>query len=84
MSQPRSKLKLPVDELIKTTNLAEKHTSNSSLIVQSNAELKLEVLRNSGSIPRLDNLNEITKEFALEGNWEKAESLISNMKNDCN
>lgn len=46
----------------------------------------LEKLRNDASeiIPRLETINEVSKELALEGSWEKAESLILNMKNDCN
>lgn len=54
--------------------------------MQSSADMQLECLRsdqNSGLIPRLENLNAIVKEFALEGSWEKTETLVLNMKNDC-
>ncbi len=90
INQPRSKLKLPVNELIKPkfefkSNLLNTPTG-SALEIKSNADLMLERLRSSKDsdlIPRLETINEITKEFAIEGNWEKAESLILNIRNDC-
>lgn len=89
MKQPRSKLKLPVDELIRPKLQIAKDTtisSNlSSLKPVSEADTMLERLRSDSTtlIPRLETINEVSKALALEGSWEKAESLILNMKNDC-
>lgn len=84
MNQPRSKLKLPINELIKLPKLVVAN-SNSGLQVQSKAEVMLDRLINDSSvvIPRLETINEISREFAIEASWEKAESLILNMKQDC-
>jgi hypothetical protein len=91
INQPRSKLRLPVKELIKTITQSDvkpplENISNDALILQSNAEQLLDALRskNMDSIPRLESVNEITRELATHGQWEKAESLILNMKTDCN
>lgn len=88
IKQPRSKLKLPIDELIKPkldTGNTKTLASNAALKVQSQADKMLERLRSDSSdiIPRLEAINEVSKELALEGSWEKAESLILNMKSDC-
>lgn len=89
VKQPRSKLKLPIDELIKPkkfdTGNIKTLTANSALKVLSRADKMLERLRSDSSdiIPRLETINEVSKELALEGSWEKAESLIFNMKSDC-
>lgn len=89
VKQPRSKLKLPIDELIKPKKLDTGNiktlTANSALKVLSRADKMLERLRSDSSdiIPRLETINEVSKELALEGSWEKAESLIFNMKSDC-
>jgi hypothetical protein len=60
-------------------------TSSSSTSMALKADKMLERLRgdNSDIIPRLETINEVSKELALEGSWEKAESLILNMKSDC-
>lgn len=84
-------MKLPIDELIKprlVSNAAENTkilTSSSSTNMALKADKMLERLRgdNSDIIPRLETINEVSKELALEGSWEKAESLILNMKSDC-
>lgn len=89
MKQPRSKLKLPVEELIrpKLENIkdAEAEPSSTSLNFISEADSMLERLRSDSTklVPRLETINEVSKALALEGSWEKAESLILNMKNDC-
>ena len=89
MNQPRSKLKLPIKELIKARTEVESISSsnsvNTALQMKSNADWKLERLRSDSSevIPRLETVNEIAKDLAIEGSWEKAESLILNMKRDC-
>ena len=89
MNQPRSKLKLPIKELIKPkSNILSLNCSNSAsgdLQVKSNAEIMLDRLRSDSSeiIPRLETINEISRQLAIEGNWEKAESLILNIKRDC-
>lgn len=82
-------MKLPIDELIKPridTRNTKTLTSSTALKVQSKADKLLERLRsdNSDIIPRLETINQVSKELALEGSWEKAESLILNMKSDCN
>lgn len=86
IKQPRSKLKLPIDELIRPKIDAGIKNSSAALMVQSQADKMLERLRSDDSdiIPRLETINEVSKELALEGSWEKAESLILNMKSDCN
>ena len=61
-------------------------SETDALEVKTDADLMLERIRNFQStdlVPRLETINEISKGFALEGSWEKAESLISNMKNEC-
>lgn len=101
INQPRSKLKLPVDELIKerkmlkrssapllslATLTAENDNQLSTQISVSMADKLLQVLRsdNCTLIPRLETFREISREYALNGSFEKAESLILNMKKDCN
>lgn len=90
INQPRSKLKLPIKELIKTIDKPEDTVMfkefDNSLTISSKAEQLLEALRNGNfdTIPRLESINEITRELAIHGHWEKAESLILNMKTDCN
>lgn len=80
---------MPIKELIKPRTEVESinasNSANTALQVKSNADLKLERLRSDASevIPRLETVNEIAKELAIEGSWEKAESLILNMKRDC-
>lgn len=74
-------------DLIRPHNEVNINTESNGLEVKSKADLMLERLVSKDTselIPRLQLINEITKEFAIEGNWEKAESLISNMKTDCN
>lgn len=86
MNQPRSKLKLPINELIKAKQENIGHnSSNTSLQINSKAEVMLNrlICDSSQVIPRLETINEISKELAIEANWEKAESLILNMKQDC-
>lgn len=89
INQPRSKLKLPIKELIKinpeTNNLNTFNSASGALQLKSKADLWLDRLRSDSGqvIPRLETINEISKEFAIEGNWEKAEALILNMKQDC-
>lgn len=77
-------MKLPIEELIKP-KIEDTKRIDAALQVKSNADKLLERLRSDSShiIPRLETINEISKEFAIEGQWEKAESLILNMKNDC-
>lgn len=84
MKQPRSKLKLPINELIKPK--LDILTSNTAVQVKSKAEVMLDRLISDSFevvIPRLETINEISRELAIEANWEKAESLILNMKQDC-
>lgn len=85
IQQPRSKLKLPIEELIKLKIIEDANKTDKALQVQSNADKMLECLRSDSLqiIPRLENINEVSRELAIEGQWEKAESLILNMKNDC-
>ena len=89
INQPRSKLKLPINELIKPRSeeitLNSDSVGSNGLQLNSNADIMLNHLRSNSSnmIPRLENINEIAKELAIEGKWEKAESLILNMKQDC-
>lgn len=83
MNQPRSKLKLPINELIKPK--PSSLSLNTAMQINSKAEIMLNRLISDSSqvIPRLETINEISKELAIEANWEKAESLILNMKKDC-
>ena len=89
INQPRTKLKLPINELIKPRSeeitLNSDSVGSNDLQLNSNADIMLNHLRSNSSnmIPRLENINEIAKELAIEGKWEKAESLILNMKQDC-
>lgn len=86
MTQPRSKLKLPVKQLIRPKLEDDTKYSKVDLLEPiSEADSMLEKLRNDSTklVPRLETINQVSKALAIVGSWEKAESLILNMKNDC-
>ena len=86
LTQPRSFLKLPVNELIKSKRDVES-TEYSALIVQKTAEAdkQLALLRQKpeGLIPRVEMFLPILNAYALDGQSDKVESIVLNLKQDC-
>ena len=78
LSQPRSFLKLPVRELIKSYRAATKTSTES-------ADTKLALLRSKPDslIVRSETFQPILDDYALDGQYEKAESVVLNLKQDC-
>lgn len=86
LAQPRSFLKLPVNELIKSKR-EKVIIESSALIVQTTAEAdkQLALLRQKpkGLIPRVEMFLPIVKVFALDGQYDKVEAVVFNLKQDC-